>query len=56
MPEDEKWSRVETTSIVITVLLSLASVFVAWLSSQRGWVIGLAVSVGALGGLVHELA
>lgn len=56
MPEDEKWSRIETTSIIITVLLTLSSIFVAWLSSQRGWVIGLAVSVGALGGLIHELA
>lgn len=56
MAEDERWSRLETISIIITILLSLFSIFIAWLSSQRGWVIGLAVSVGALGGLVHELA
>lgn len=48
MPEDEKWSRIETTPIIITVLLSLVSIFVAWISSQRGWVIWLTVSVGAL--------
>jgi len=43
-------------SIIVTVLASIGLAILAYISAGRGWWIGLAVSVGGLGGLVHEIA
>jgi len=49
-------SPMEKYSIVATVLLVVAMALLAWASARFGWTLWLAVSVGALGGLAHEIA
>lgn len=46
----------DKVSVLATGGIVVASVILAWASSHYGWVLGLAVSVGALGGLTHEIA
>jgi hypothetical protein len=60
---DNKLSPAELRSIVVTVSIGAGLVVLASFSARyasvsppNGWVIWLAVSVGGLGGLVHELA
>jgi hypothetical protein len=60
---DDKLSPTEFRSIIVTisigaglVVLASLSAHYASLSPPNGWVIWLSVSVGGLGGLVHELA
>jgi len=43
-------------SIVITVVLGVVLLVLAWLGMRNTWVLCLAASGGALGGLVHEFA
>jgi hypothetical protein len=43
-------------SIIITLVAGVGLIILAYISAGRGWWIGLAVSVGGLGGLVHEIA
>ncbi|HSK62444.1 MAG TPA: hypothetical protein VK893_01335 [Pyrinomonadaceae bacterium] len=50
MPRADFWS------IIVTVLVGIGLGILASISADRGWVIWLAVSVGGLGGLVHEIA
>jgi hypothetical protein len=47
------WEKVSlaVTGVTFVVLCSLA-----WASSHNNWLLWLAVSVGGLGGLVHEVA
>jgi hypothetical protein len=46
----------ELLSIVVTFAVLVVLVVVATLAARNGWVLALALSVGGLGGLVHELA
>ncbi|HEV2494156.1 MAG TPA: DUF4257 domain-containing protein [Terriglobia bacterium] len=46
----------EKYSIVATIVLGVALALLAWASAHYGWTLWLAASVGALGGLVHEIA
>lgn len=55
-PAVDKLSTTDIWSIIITVVFGVALVILATISANRGWVIGLAVSVGAVGGLIHEIA
>jgi len=49
-------SRQEIWSVVATVAVGVVAIIVATTSMRNNSVLGLAVSVGALGGLVHEIA
>ena len=49
-------SRSDLWSIIVTLLLGVALIILAYISAGRGEVIGLAVTVGGLGGLIHEIA
>jgi hypothetical protein len=49
-------SRLEIASIIVTVGMGIALAILAWASAHYQWLIWLAASVGALGGLVHEIA
>lgn len=49
-------SPMERYSIASTVVLVVAMSLLAWASAHYGWILWLAVSVGALGGLAHEIA
>lgn len=49
-------SPMEKYSIASTVVLVAAMALLAWASAHYGWILWLAVSVGALGGLAHEIA
>jgi len=49
-------SRMEKASVIATLGLGVGLAFLAWASAHYQWVIWLAASVGALGGLVHEIA
>ena len=49
-------STMETVSIIVTVSMGIALAILAWASSHYQWLLWLAASVGALGGLVHEIA
>jgi hypothetical protein len=55
-PAGDKLSRTDIWSIIITVLFGVTLVILAYISASRGWVLGLAVTVGGVGGLVHEIA
>ena len=46
----------ETVSVIVTVAMGIALAILAWASSHYQWLMWLAASVGALGGLVHEIA
>jgi hypothetical protein len=54
--DDQKMSRTDFWSIIVTVLVGIGLAILASVSADRGWLIWLAVSVGGLGGLVHEIA
>lgn len=54
--DDQKMSRTDFWSIIITVLVGVGLAILASVSAERNWLIWLAVSVGGLGGLVHEIA
>jgi hypothetical protein len=54
--QSQTMSRLDFWSIIATVLFGIGLGILASLSAERGWVIWLAVSVGGLGGLVHEIA
>jgi hypothetical protein len=49
-------STMEKYSIAATIILGVALALLAWASAHYGWTLWLAASVGALGGLVHEIA
>ena len=49
-------SSMETVSVIVTVGMGIALAILAWASSHYQWLMWLAASVGALGGLVHEIA
>ena len=49
-------SPMEKYSIASTVVLVATMALLAWASTRYGWILWLAVSVGALGGLAHEIA
>src|SRR5947208_1039292 len=50
------WSGTEAWSLIGTTALTLIAIIVAWISvSTRNYIL-VAVSMGALGGLVHEFA
>jgi uncharacterized protein DUF4257 len=49
-------TRSERFSVFVTISVFVALVAVAWVSASNGWVLALALSVGGLGGLIHELA
>lgn len=52
----EGLTTTDIISIISTVGIAVALAILASLSVSNGWVIWLAVSVGGLGGLAHELA
>ena len=49
-------SSMATVSIIVTMGMGIALAILAWASSRHEWLLWLAASVGALGGLVHEIA
>lgn len=55
-PSAEGLSKTDIYSIILTIAFGIALSILASFSARHGWVIWLAVSVGGLGGLVHELA
>ena len=55
-PAFEGTSTTEIYSIVVTLAMGVGLGILASLSARHNWVIWLAVSVGGLGGLAHELA
>ena len=54
--QDQSMSTADFWSVIVTVAVAIGLAVLASISAQRGWVIWLAVAVGALGGLVHEIA
>jgi hypothetical protein len=59
--QSETMSKSDLWSIIVTVVVGMGLAILAYVSAERyssgrGWVIGLAVAVGGLGGLVHEIA
>lgn len=56
MPDETGLSSLEKISVIITLGLVVVLGILAWLSAQHVWWLWLAASVGALGGLVHEIA
>src|SRR5205809_3375691 len=56
MADSEALTPRESLSLVTTLAMILFLSLLAWLSSRNDWVLWLAASVGALGGLVHEIA
>jgi hypothetical protein len=54
--QDQSMSRADFWSVIVTVAVGIALAILATISAQRGSVIWLAIAVGALGGLVHEIA
>lgn len=55
-PAGDKLSSTDIWSIIITVVFGITLVILAYISATRGWVLGLAVTVGGVGGLIHEIA
>ena len=55
-PAGDKLSSTDIWSIIITVVFGITLVILAYISASRGWVLGLAVTVGGVGGLIHEIA
>jgi hypothetical protein len=53
---DAQLTRLELISVLTTVALAIGLAIFAGVSTQRNWVLWLAVSVGGLGGLAHEFA
>lgn len=49
-------TKMDYWSIGITAALALALIILAYISAGKGWWLGIAAAVGALGGLVHEMA
>lgn len=49
-------TKTDIWSIVVTVGLAVALVILAYISAGQRWWIGIAAAVGALGGLIHEMA
>ena len=49
-------SKMDKWSIIITFATAVTMGIVAYISTGKGWWIGIAASAGALGGLVHEIA
>lgn len=54
--QSERMPRSDFWSIIVTVLVGIGLGILASVSAERSWTIWLAVSVGGLGGLVHEIA
>lgn len=52
----DKLTQADIISVVVTVALAVAVAILAAYSAQHSWLLCLAASVGALGGLVHEIA
>ena len=46
----------EKVSLAVTGVTFIFLCILAWASSHNNWLLWLAVSVGGLGGLVHEFA
>src|SRR5882672_10012722 len=49
-------SPVEFASMLTTFGMVIVLTILAWFSSHNQWVLMLAISVGGLGGLAHEIA
>jgi hypothetical protein len=56
MANGGRLAPLENTSIITTVVLVIVLGILAGVSGHYGWWLALAVSVGGLGGLAHELA
>jgi hypothetical protein len=56
MDDQTGLSRLEMASIIATLGMGIGLALLAWASAHYQWLIWLAASVGALGGLVHEIA
>ena len=56
MVNETTWTVTEKASVVITLATGVLLAVLAWASFHNTWVLWLAVSVGGLGGLVHEIA
>jgi hypothetical protein len=54
--QTHKLTSTERNSIITTVVLFVALAFAAWLGYRQRWLLVLALSVGGLGGLFHEIA
>lgn len=54
--QDQSMSRADFWSVIVTVAVGIGMAILATISAERGSVIWLAIAVGALGGLVHEIA
>ena len=49
-------TKFEWISIITTVVLLVLLAILSWISAVNNWIFTLAMSVGGLGGLVHEIA
>lgn len=49
-------AKMESISIIATVALLVILAILAYYSARNAWILTLALSVGGIGGLVHELA
>jgi hypothetical protein len=49
-------STIEKISVIVTLAMGIALALLAWASAHFQWLLWLAASVGALGGLAHEIA
>ncbi|PYV09829.1 MAG: hypothetical protein DMG23_09690 [Acidobacteria bacterium] len=56
MSNDVGLTNLEKLSIIATLAMAVLLGILAWASAHNNWLLWLAVSVGALGGLAHEIA
>ena len=56
MASDAGLTPLEKFSIIATVVMGIVLGVLGWASAHNNWLLWLAASVGALGGLVHEIA
>ena len=56
MADNGSLSTLERYSLIATVVMVVLLSVLAWASAHYNWLLWLAASVGALGGLVHEIA
>jgi hypothetical protein len=55
-PKSGKLDKDDLAAMIVTVVLLIALIVLAWLSYDNDWKLGLALSVGGVGGLIHEIA
>ena len=56
MASNPSLNSMEKLSIISTVTMVVLLALLAWASTHNNWLFWLAASVGAIGGLVHEIA